>query len=272
MTRTFADLPLTSVVLSRDEVLAILHLMGIATIPGLNDEPIPHVTPEQRAFGLIVAERALRARGLAVINEEGRLLIQGPVLGLIGACAFPSQSLYVTRVAAPSGMPAQLIAHHREGAWMLHGQPETVIHAFQGPLDWSAVKDEIKSFGGWPDRVAEAPGTLTVANQTLASARELAAQGRADEARSALLAADNAPEAVEYLLDILAHPHTVVVVQHVRPVSPDSIALQSVTILYRDDKLLVAMESAEGDGQTGAITSVQPTSPDAIGRILDDLT
>lgn len=265
------DLPVTSLVLSREEVLAVLHLIGLSTIPGLGEEPIANLTAEQQAFGLIVAERALRARGLAVINEEGRLLVQSTVLQLVAACAFPAQSLYVTRIAAPGGVATQLIAHQREGLWAIHDRPESVLHAFQAAERWSVVWDVIRSFCGWPNQRPNADGVLTVVNQTLATSRELATSGRVDEARLALLATGNRPDAVERMIDLLAHAHTVSVVQHVKPSSPDAVAIQSVTTLHRGDMLLVAVEPADGEAHPGGTTVIQPASIDDLERLLNDL-
>jgi hypothetical protein len=258
----------TSVVLSREEVLAILHLTGLSAIPGLSDDPIANLTAEQRAFGLIVAERALRARGLAIITEEGRLLVQSVILEMLGTCALAAQSLYVTRIATPSGTPAQLIAHRQEKRWVLHRRLELVLHTFQSVGGWLAAMEEIKAFCQWPNPVPGADFTLTIPNNALNSARELAASGHVPEARAALLATGNRPDAVEILIDVLSQAHVVTVIQYVIASSPDTVAIQSVTILHHDNVLLIAVESARAEDNSADSTVIQPVSADDLKRFL----
>ncbi len=268
-----ASLPPTefSVVLSREEVLAILHLIGLATIPGLGEEPLPNLSPEQQAISLIVAERALRARGLAAINAEGRLLVQTTVLETLGVCAFATRSVYVTQMVAPSGGAAQLIGHRRAEAWVVHTRPELVLHAFQRTDSWPKVMEQIITFCGWPGQSAGAEFRLTVANSTLKTIRELAAQGQVDRANALLLAARQDAEAAKKLVDLLSQPHFVTVVQWITPESSDAIAVQSITILHHDQVLLVAVEPAGTEEQDDKSTVIQTTSIERLEQMLTEL-
>lgn len=261
------DRPAAAALLAREEVLAILQLIGVAAVLGLGDEPIPDLTPEQRAYGLIVAERALRARGLAKIDDEGRLLVQADVLRLVGTCAFPAQSLVVTRIIAPDGLAEQLIVHQGDGLWVLHRQPEPALHAFQAASGWPEVWATIGAFCQWPDPADGAAGTLSVATDALERVRELASTGRAAEARAALPAPENGLALAEALVAMLAQPHLVVVVQHVKATSGDAVAVRSLTTLHRDGALLVAVETAPADDGAAGTTVVQPVTVGALERL-----
>ncbi len=86
----------TSVVLSREEVLAILALLQVVYIPGLDRDPIPSLTVEQQATEILCGERSLRARELARMGVDGRIQVQRDILELIGTCGYAEGSLVVT--------------------------------------------------------------------------------------------------------------------------------------------------------------------------------
>lgn len=257
-----------SVVLAREEALVILRLLNVSTIPGLGDEPIPNLTDEQQAIGLIVAERTLRARGLATLNSEGRLLIQRPILEMLGTCAYADQSLHVTQMAAPAGGVMQLITHQRAGAWVLHTRPDEVLHAFQRLGGWTETLARLADLCRWPRESSGADIRLTVDARTLSAARDLAADGQLEQAEQQLIGDNNHPDAVKALVNLLAAPHLVTVVQRVRIESADSLSLQSVTVLHDDHELLVAVEPGRAGSDENGLITIQPTSMDELGRLL----
>jgi hypothetical protein len=257
--------------LSREEVLAILGLLNVADIPGLGEDPIPNLSDEQQAMGLIVAERALRARGLATINEEGRLLIQSDILEMLGSCAYASQSLFVTQMAAPSGGVMQIIAHQRADSWVLHTRPDQVLHTFERLDSWPQTVTQLIDYCQWPREMSGPDYSLAVDSQTLSTVRDLAESDKIEQAKQLLKAAGNEPEAVEALVSLLSAPHFVTVVQRVKIESADSMSIQSVTVLHRDQVLLVAVESAETAENGDQVIVTQPASLDGLEQVLTEM-
>lgn len=265
MTTNAQSLPEAAYLLSREEVLAILHLTNLPFIPNLGDEPLPNISNEQLGFGLIVAERALRARGLALINPEGRLLIESGLLQLIGVCAIARRSLFITRIESPRGVGVQMIAHQHDPAWVVHSRPDSVLHAFQAFPDWQRWMAEVVQFCQWPVASEVESFTLNLPKQTLEQVRQQIADDHVAAAKATLLALDAAdPVAVDLLIEILSQPHTVVVIQHAFRSDPDTLALQSITTLQQGNRFLVAVEP-DTDADHFVI---QPASVDQLESLL----
>lgn len=227
--------------LSRDEVLAILVLIGVDTLPSLGPDPLPDLTPEQRAVALIAGERALRARDLAIVDAEGHLRVQNNLLRLIATSAFPVSSLFVTCVDSPSAVATQMIVHTRDAHWALHRPLEAALHAFQLADSWPSVLELVAAFAGWPADAHGGAWSLYVSEQQLRAARELAAAGDIARAAEALDQVGPQSEPAQSLAHLLSLPHRVCVLQHIRPAGSGDIALSSVTVLQRDQQLLAAV-------------------------------
>ncbi|HMR67916.1 MAG TPA: hypothetical protein PKE64_28225 [Anaerolineae bacterium] len=257
-----------SVVLSRDEVLAILRLVNLSDIPGLGEEPIPGLSPEQQALSLIVAERGLRARGLAVIDAEGRLRLHSDVLRMLGVCAAPSLSLYVTLTALPAGEVKQLIAHLREDTWVLQTRPEPVLHAFMQLDNWPQVLQQLRAFCQWPSPSPKNNFHLTIPTETLKTVQELVAEAKLNEANHQIIEAGNSLDDAAKLTTLLSQPHIVTVIQQVSIKSTDSVAIQSVTLLYGNDSdFLVARQLGGAEAKDG-MTTIQPIEADGLDQLL----
>lgn len=260
-----------TLVLSRDELSAILRLLNLVTIPGLGEEPIPDLTDEQQAIAWIVAERGLRARGLALINEEGRLLIQRPVLDIVATCAFFEQSVFVTQIMAPEGEAGQFSLHKRSGNWVLHTRPDPVLHSFETPENQTTLLDRITQLCGWP-RIAPTGWALTIPAEKLSQVRELASQGDRRSASSLLSSADDNADDIADFVRVLSEPHFVTVLQRITPKNTDEFAVTSITVLHQRTQMYVAIETdpRPSDG-SDRFMLVQLVSLDVLHSLLADV-
>src|SRR5690349_19874224 len=102
-------------VLSREELLLILNLLGTGYSFGLETEPLGEISAEQKAFSLVCAERALRARGLARLDEDRHLKVQAGLLKAVAVCGYAARSLLVHYFGA-QGQARRLFGHvHADG-------------------------------------------------------------------------------------------------------------------------------------------------------------
>lgn len=168
------DLQHFSVVLSREELLAVLVALHATTIPGLEREPSGQLTPEQEAFAIVVARRALMARNLAQIQNDGTFLIHRELLRAVGTCAYARSSVLVYHW--PSGEQTSLafFGHVRENDVVIHTRPGLVLHRFTLVTSLQELVEQVLSFCEVEDAVADDIFDFFVPRQELADARQLA--------------------------------------------------------------------------------------------------
>lgn len=91
--------------LSFDEIVYLCSLLERPPFVGLGVAAYAsEITPEQRAYGLICAERSLRARGVARLDSTGNIQIQNDILNAIGIAAYAEQTYVLQRVTEDSAL------------------------------------------------------------------------------------------------------------------------------------------------------------------------
>ena len=116
--------PLT-ILLSR-ALLAVLEALHVPAIPGLDREPSGELTPDQQAFAVVVARRALLARELAQIRPDGEFVIHRAVLDAVGACAYWQEEFQVYHWPAGAQAPESFFGHINQGRTVVHTRPDAV--------------------------------------------------------------------------------------------------------------------------------------------------
>ena len=243
-----ANLPpnLPRVLLSHNELSLVLNLLSAASIPGVGPDPLGDLTAEQQAYGLTVAERGLRARELAVIDDSGGLLVQRSVLELVGSCVLAEGTLVVTTIGAGEGRGVQWFGHRLGATFVVHTLPDVVLHQFSQAPDRAALVRLITNTAALPDNAGAPSLLLTQPGATIAAVRELALQS-SSAAVEALLASGADPDAAAAFVSILANPHAVTIVQSIHRLAADQAAVSTVTLLYNSSDLWLMTEL---DGST----------------------
>jgi hypothetical protein len=212
-----------SVLLSREEVMAVLALLNVASIPGLVSDPVG------QAAAALSGERALRARELARIGADGRVQVHRDVLELVGACGYAQGSLIVTHLA--DRVVRSCFGHRRGDTFVLHTSPEAGLHRFEGAPDRAALVDALVAFSGWTDAPQSSLGPLAVSRAALDRARA-AVRAQSPATAVVALSGDNVPaESAERLAYLLGQPYELTVVQAVQPRGTDSAAVQTLSVL-----------------------------------------
>jgi hypothetical protein len=183
-----------AVILSREELLAVLNVLRAPTIPGLDRELSGELTPEQEAFALVVARRALLARGLAQMQANGELLLHRGLLTAVGTCAYAQASILAYYWPAGAQAPERLFGHIRGDDVVVHTRPAPVLHRFTVLPSKDALVEHVLAFCQFE---ADPPVTrfdFAVPRQDFADARQLANAGNASAA-TGLLVQDGVPDA-----------------------------------------------------------------------------
>jgi hypothetical protein len=188
------SLPPLAVTLSREELLAVLNVLRAPTIPGLDREPSGELTPEQEAFALVVARRALLARELAQMRADGELLVRRGLLAAVGACAYAQDSILAYTWPAGAQAPLRLFGHIRGDDVVAHTRPAEVLHRFTMLPSKAALVAHVLAFCGFDAAAPTAAFDFTVSRQDFADARQYASAGNRVAAIE-LLVRNGAPEA-----------------------------------------------------------------------------
>lgn len=240
------------ILLSRDELLLVLGQLDAGYIPGLDDDPLGELTPEQQSLALTVAGRGLMARELAGLTEEGDLLVHVALLTAVGVCAWSQNAVFAYRWPAGSNAPARYFGHIRGDVAVAHTRPQEVLHLFSLLPSRTALIDEVAAFAGGSASSGKSnfSGPLVVSGADFGRARELAAAGNADQAAVLLGGVGQSPAAVA-LADALAANLDVTIVQTLKQ-------LESGAVQRRDFTLIA---SHNGGGQWLVIAGADPDAP-----------
>lgn len=254
-----------SAVLSREEVLSILAVLKLKPIPNLGKEPIPALTPELRAYGLIVAERSLRARGLAGLDSEGRVRFPNQLLNAVGTCALAERSIFVTQMDSPTNQARQFTVHQNGRGSTIHTSLDGAVHQFAWHVDPALAAEQIAAncgFNRTDTESAEGIGepqltdlSFSIDGDVLNRVAESARAGYAAQAAE-LLKNEGVAEAVA-LAEFLAAPHTTTVFQIVTPLAVElpqnlanderPLAIQSTTFLHNKREMLIVVDEESTD-------------------------
>lgn len=222
--------PLT-ILLSREELLAVLESLGVEFIPGLDPDPLGDLTPEGRELALIVARRALQARELAQLDSSETWLLHRFLLNAIGVCAYSQSALLAYHWPTGSETPSPFYGHLRGNDAVSHTKPAEVLHRFTVHASKDALLLSLLDFC---DFAGEAPVSVEFALEpnVLARARMLAidnvsaavaaleesgVEANPSRALAATLAAGprvSAIQTLKQMADGAAESHELTLVQH----------------------------------------------------------
>jgi hypothetical protein len=197
-----------NVVLSREELIFVLNLLQANSIPGLDGDPLGDLSAEQQALASIWAGRALRARGLAQLNEAGELVVHHALLTAVGVCAYASQAIFIFHWPEIGTEPRRYFGHIRGEDIASHTRPADVLHQFSLLPSREQLLAQVFDFCSYEDGSETADLTMTVSNDDFVRARELVNEGQT-QAAVGLLTNGNAPaEAAAAFVATLANvPH-----------------------------------------------------------------
>lgn len=155
------DLVLT---LTRDELLALLQLMGSSTMNGLPENPFAGVTEKERAERLNAGLETLINRELVTVSSSDSVLLDDTLVALVGSCILPGASLVLSGLQ-PDGSADPHFFNATPEILVEHSSPRLGVHSFAYLPDTAALQarlaavlsslstaTESNAFHGlWPD-------------------------------------------------------------------------------------------------------------------------
>lgn len=205
--------------LSQEELLYMLRLTGVPTLPGLDDDALTDLDEGQMALLLAAGEHGLRARGLLQDDPsaaKGVALWEG-LLALVGTCVM-APCMAIVRSEPLAGEGASFLYYFGEDLTVEHASGGPGVHRFTGFVDQGAALERIGASARLPALVTGvaadvAAGRLvgSVRRALLEQARDMAVEQReVAEAAGRLTEGGMAPDAAEALAASLGRLESVV--------------------------------------------------------------
>ena len=225
--------PLPGIVLSREELLLTLTLLKARSLLGLEPDPLGELTSEQSVIALLHAERSLRAREFARLDDDGRLVLHEAIVMSVAVCAFPQQSFVVHHFPA-AGRPVRLTAHLRDEAIVMQTSPESELYLFSILDEPATLFQEIISFCECEDLPLTAAEPIKINGDVLTQISNTGIITNVDSAVSVLTTQGVDQASALKLTQAICHPHSVSVLHHLEPHLTSEPHLEKLTVLHND--------------------------------------
>jgi hypothetical protein len=201
MATTTTPTPAT-LTLTRDELLAILHIMGTQTMSGLPDEPFAGLTDLEIEARLNSGYETLLNRGLVEETAPDQLTVDDALLALVGAAVLPEATLLLS-YARPDGTSDPHYFCATPELLAEHYSPRPGIHRFEHLPSGASL---VERTGALLAGLADGPPTgaayrRQLADDSLAAVLRHCRRGDAKRAAALLLAAGWLAEEADALVE-----------------------------------------------------------------------
>jgi hypothetical protein len=258
-----------NLLLSREELLLTLRLLQVDSIPGLDNDPQGNLTPDGLELALTVAGRALRARELAQVQDDGSLALHNLLMTAVGICAYATQTIFVYHWQEDGDLPLRYFGHMRGDDFAAHTRPDDVLHLFTLLPTKAHMLEQILRLCAWEDRQdkAQKNGAYSLEVTDFGQVRQWAREGEVDTAVTHLTNHQANPEAAEALVSTLSHSPHVSIMQMLKQQADQSVAKQDFTLVQDQDHSWL-MTSPTGDAN-GPLVVETAVKADIVSKIND---
>ncbi|MCB9420413.1 MAG: hypothetical protein H6667_11455 [Ardenticatenaceae bacterium] len=255
------------VLLSREELIFVLDLLQASSLPGLDADPLGDLTPQQRAMSMVWAGRALRARGLGQLNEDGEMALHHALLTAVGVCAYSNDAIFIYHWPEAGADPSRYFGHLRGEDMASHTRPADVLHQFSLLPSRDHLLEQVFDFCGYEDGSQSADLTMTVNNADFVRARELAGDGQTQAAVEALTQNDVPAETAVAFAATLADSPRVSIFQTLKQDGADSVQKSDFTLVQNSDHTWFIAPARDDE----AALLVKTTNKNEVETILNEL-
>ena len=255
-----------NLLLSREELLLTLRLLQVDSIPGLDNDPQGNLTPEGLELALTVAGRALRARELARVQEDGSLALHNLLLTAVGICAYATQTIFVYHWQEDGDLPVRYFGHMRGDDFVAHTRPDDVLHLFTLLPSKGQMVEQILRLCAWENK-GQKNGAYSLEVTDFGQVRQWAREGEVDTAVNHLTKHQANREAAAALVSTLSHSPHVSILQMLKQQADQSVAKQDFT-LVQDKEHSWLMTSPTGDAN-GPLLVETAVKADIVSLISD---
>lgn len=256
-----------NILLSREELIFVLDLLQADSIPGLDADPLGDLTAQQRAMSMVWAGRALRARGLGQLNEDGELVLHRALLTAVGVCAYSSQAVFIFHWPEAGAEPSRYFGHIRGDDIASHTRPADILHQFNLLPDREHLLTRIFDFCNYEDGTETVELSMTVSNTNFVRARELSSEGQTEEAADLLIGSGAPMETAVAFVTTLADSPRVSIMQILKQEGEDTVQKSDFTLVQNGDYTWLVALAQEDE----AALLVKTTLKDELETLLAEL-
>lgn len=252
-------------ILTRDELITFLTMLGISTMNGLDGDLLAGFDEHEMVEHLNRGEQSLINRGLLDVSDPNNTILDDALVALVGGSAVPDATFLLSLVN-PDGTNDPHYFNATSELLVEHHSPRGGIHQFDYVPDIAALTKRVRSLlETLPPAANAADGAdLRVSTAALTNFIERVRDRMVDEARAALVEAGVADSVVTTLLaDYTTYPSWVgVVVWNLRSGEPQD--GETVMIIGGNGHCWLVENVAE----QGDIVRVRQASSDACVQAL----
>ena len=243
-----------NMVLSREELLLTLRTLETESIPGIDSDPLGALTSDGLALAHTIAERSLRARGLAQVQADGSVALHNALLTAVGVCAYATQTVFVYHWPEDGEVPIRYFGHIRGEDFVAHTRPEDVLHLFTLLPTKEALLEQILQVCNYEERTHN--GSLTLAAADFAQIRGWAREGEVETAVAHLTNQQTETTVAAAFVQTLAQSPHISILQTVKHLEDQAIANYDFT-LVQDQQHGWLMTPADEEGGLQVKTAVK---------------
>ncbi|MEZ4864317.1 MAG: hypothetical protein R3C14_23595 [Caldilineaceae bacterium] len=252
-----------NVLLSREELLLVLQMLRVSALPGLDDDPNGALSAEQQATALTVAARALRARELAQVRDNGELAIHTALLAAVGVCAYPQQTIYVYHWPTNGAAARRYFGYVRGEEIVAHTRPADVLHLFARLPSPPYFVGQLLSACAWEDGLTSAPLHFTAPVAIFAQARQQADNGAPQAAANLLVQHRASVESARAFATTLADRPRLSIVQ-MRKQHNGAVAARDLTLVQNSQRSWLITNDGEGEKASVQVKSTTTAEVSAL--------
>ncbi len=251
-----------NILLSREELMLVLNVLEAPILPGIDADPVGEIDDSHARAMLTAAQRGLRARGLARLDENGAFTLHNDLLENVGACAFADNALLVYHWGGKGTPPDRLFGHVRDGVMVTHTRPDPVLHLISRMPSREVFVDEVLAACLQNEQTATAARGFTLNNSQLRKARELAEGDGRETAKAALVSVGVAEDSADSFAKTLASQPIATIFQAVSAEN-GTVSRRDFTLL-QDETNVWLLGMTDNDNEF----SIQATSRDALQKLM----
>jgi hypothetical protein len=254
----------TTFTLSQEEVYFLLEQVRARGMLGIDNAPLAAFDGNQRKVVLDAAARALMARGIIVMGEDGEPLLDKVVRTTIHAAAFAPRTLAVICRDAGASAIQTYIAHHTELIWIEHTQPNPGIHTFTVATASDNIAPALVAMLALENQPAPAGTSFTIDAEELESIQQASNEPDPAVLFDAVRAAGADNATADLFTSMLSGPRTTAILQ--------TIARE---VAEEETRTVTVVSNAQGFWILEAITETEllckPVSAAELRSVLDEL-
>lgn len=137
--------PTLTLQFSKEEMLYMISILRLGTLPGMADHPIEEYPEEERPAVLRAGFNSLQARKLISYDAHTKTAsLDTLLLALFSTCSSPQATIYVGRVPVDAA-PTTIYYHRREKLVVRHLLAGSQIHAMTAYFDLDSVRETVQA-------------------------------------------------------------------------------------------------------------------------------